>query len=396
MAKGEMVVASYAGANPFTPSFGVTPPLLVGRDDVIESFAEGLDSSVGHPSRGLLITGARGSGKTVLLNRLEDEARARGWATVAVTTKPGMADELTNSRLPERARELFGGSQRSTITSVNLSILGLGAGATRTVAAEDHPAPDLRSRLFAFADEIEADRGAGVLVSIDEVHKAALADLREIGQVVQHAFRERKNVAFVAAGLPDSVSDLLNDDVLTFLRRAERYEMASVDPGDVERALEEPIRDRKRSIDRGALDRAVVGTGGYPFLIQSVGFETWKASRGAETISIDHAEQGVTTARRRIGRLVHEPSLSQLSDTDRTFLVAMAIDDGPSRTGDIVVRMNVIRQYVNTYRVRLLEAGLIVSAGHGRIDFALPYLREYLRSHAAASLVLEGDGDGGE
>nr|WP_217613852.1 hypothetical protein [Cellulomonas sp. GbtcB1] len=38
--------------------------------------------------------------------------------------------------------------------------------------------------------------------------------------------------------------------------------------------------------------------------------------------------------------------------------------------------------YASTYRARLIAAGVIEPTGHGRVDFTIPYLREYLREHA--------------
>jgi hypothetical protein len=95
-------------------------------------------------------------------------------------------------------------------------------------------------------------------------------------------------------------------------------------------------------------------------------------------------EKGVAAARRRLGSLVHETALADLSDQDRTFLIAMSVDDGPSRMSDIRRRMGgIIPQHGNTYRERLIRAGVIEQVRHGVVDFALPYLREYLREHAA-------------
>ena len=65
-------------ANPFHPSFGVSPPLLVGRDSMIEDFVEGLEDGPGAAGRATLYTGARGSGKTVMLNAIEDRAKTFG------------------------------------------------------------------------------------------------------------------------------------------------------------------------------------------------------------------------------------------------------------------------------------------------------------------------------
>ncbi len=64
--------------NPFKPSFGASPPLLVGRDSLIEEFAEALEDGPGSAGRATLYTGARGCGKTVMLNAVEDRAKERG------------------------------------------------------------------------------------------------------------------------------------------------------------------------------------------------------------------------------------------------------------------------------------------------------------------------------
>ena len=42
--------------------------------------------------------------------------------------------------------------------------------------------------------------------------------------------------------------------------------------------------------------------------------------------------------------------------------------------------------YASQYRLRLIAAELIESSSHGYVDFALPYLREYLRDEAAADI----------
>ncbi len=63
--------------NPFKPTAGKRPPILIGRESVIEDFEEGLDNGAGAPGRLMLITGNRGCGKTVLLRELQRLASAR-------------------------------------------------------------------------------------------------------------------------------------------------------------------------------------------------------------------------------------------------------------------------------------------------------------------------------
>lgn len=55
---------------------------------------------------------------------------------------------------------------------------------------------------------------------------------------------------------------------------------------------------------------------------------------------------------------------------------------------DITDRLGKSSQYASNYRRRLLDSELIETPASGQVDFALPYLRNYLREHAA-SLVID-------
>lgn len=370
-------------SNPFTPSFGVTPPLLVGRDDALDDFRIALDGGPGDPGRAILLTGVRGAGKTVLLNAFEDEAHRRGWLVISETARPGVVPEMTATRLPELLASATGDTTMSTVTGVNLTAAGFGGGVTRQRQDRYPVTPSLRSQLTQLAD-IQGGQGAGVLLSLDEVHREATEDLRAIAQTVQHLFREGRQLAFAAAGLPSAVEDVLNDAVVTFLRRAERFTLGSVSAQEVALALRAPIEDSGREVTDEAIATAIAGTQGYPFLVQLVGYHMWAADPGSETIDAGQARVGVERAVRRVGRLVHEPALGGLSAVDRSFLAAMSLDDEPSRMADIAQRLGVTGTYASQYRLRLISAELIVPAGHGRVSFALPYLRDYLRENVAA------------
>jgi hypothetical protein len=84
---------------------------------------------------------------------------------------------------------------------------------------------------------------------------------------------------------------------------------------------------------------------------------------------------------------VLEPALNDLPAVARTFLLHMSTDDGPSRMGDIAKRMGVDANYASQYRLRLIAAGLIEPAGHGKVRFVLPHIRDWLRDHAAYDSV---------
>ncbi len=366
--------------NPFEPTFGRTPPLLVGRDAAIADVADSVER-VGGAALATLVTGARGSGKTVLLNAFEDAARSQGWTVFSEAATPGLINRLIADRLIPFLDELDG-DQPFELRS--LSGMGFGASWERGDPVSEEIRPGFRPLLETVTDRL-AERGVGLLVSVDEVHRSAIDDLRELTTAVQHGFREERPLALVAAGLPSAVTDLLNDDVLTFLRRAHRIELGPVSPDDVALGLARPLDDAGRKITTNALRNAVTATKGYPFMIQLVGDELYRSTTDT-VIDVDAADRAIPAAARRLGRLVHETALADLSVIDRSFLVAMAHDDRPSRMGNIATRLGVDANYASQYRLRLLAAGVIRSAGHGLVDFELPYLRDYLQDHATLTL----------
>lgn len=379
--------------NPFTPSFGVSPPLLVGRTPILEAVRWAMSEGVGSPGRATLITGVRGTGKTVSLNKIEDEARAAGWQVISVSARPGMTRELTDSILPELLHQADPEAMTSTVTGANASIAGLGAGLTRS-QTDHHPVtPSLRSQLTTLTSFTERV-GTGVLLSVDELNRRSADDLAQLLQTVQHGFREGQQLALVAAGLPHDVNALLQEEGTTFLRRAERHHLGPITPAETREALEEPIRVAGRAIDTPALEHAVAASRGYPFLVQLIGRHTWNADPAAEQITLEHAREGARASARRIGQLVHEPALSPLPGRQRQFLDAMSVDDGPSHVRDIAHRMGVDTNNVNIYRRRLIDADLIHPAGFGLVDYSLPYLREHLRDPSASTATSRPGGSG--
>lgn len=367
--------------NPFKPSFGVSPPLLVGRDALIDEFVDALEDGPGSAARATIYTGARGSGKTVMLNAVEDRARQLGWLVVSETAAPGFVERLTRDALPALLERLDPKAVRRRLTGVTGPLAS--GGLTWNTSQSHESEATLRSQIELITDLL-AEHETGLLITLDEIHRNQIAELRQLATTVQHAFREERALAFVGAGLASAVSDVVNDEVLTFLRRAERHALGSVGREDVALAIRTPIEASGRKVADDVLAVMVEGTRGYPFLIQLVGAQVWRLRRSETEVSIDSARQGVANALRRLGTLIYEPALAGASAIDKSFLLAMARDDGPSRMKDIQERLDIDGNFASQYRLRLIASELIESTGHGYVDFALPYLRDYLRDHAAA------------
>ncbi len=120
---------------------------------------------------------------------------------------------------------------------------------------------------------------------------------------------------------------------------------------------------------------------GYAFLIQLLGDLMWKNRPDEEVITIDDVRDSLPGANRRMGTSVLAPEFSDLSQIDRTYLLAMALEDIPRRTGRIAARMGVDAQYANIYRQRLIDAGIIYADGYGVVAFVTPGMDHYVREH---------------
>ena len=71
--------------NPFAPGAGTPPPELAGRDDVRETVRVAIERVRNRsPTKSILMVGLRGVGKTVLLDRMRDDAEGAGIQTLRV------------------------------------------------------------------------------------------------------------------------------------------------------------------------------------------------------------------------------------------------------------------------------------------------------------------------
>lgn len=369
--------------NPFKPSAGHTPPLLIGRDEDLEDFAEGLDNGPGAPSRLMRITGARGVGKTVLLTEFANVARERGWEVIRESAAKGFLERLITRLQPEHIRGAHGFS-----INPSFNVAGVAGGSIGEFHYESpHQTPlTLGEALRKKLNEVEK-KGCGLLIEIDEAQAAAKDDMIIISNAAQEMNIENRNYALVFAGLPSMSSKWLNNDATTFMRRADPHKLDDVPLDKVSAAFSKTFHDSGMSLAGEPLRLATEATYGYPFMIQLVGYHIWSIARRTHPdipeISELDAEKGITKALSRLGDTVHGPELDSLSSVDKTYLLAMAQDDGPSSTSTIAERMGKGAGYAGTYRTRLLEAQVIEERGYGKVDFAIPYLREYLREHAA-------------
>jgi len=223
------------------------------------------------------------------------------------------------------------------------------------------------------------EKNVGLLLTVDELD-ARIDELRTVISTFQHFVRERRDVAIIMAGLPPKVSSLLRDDSISFLRRAFQVHLEAVEESEVRFSMKKTIELAGRTISKEALGLAVENTKGFPFMIQLIGYQMWRQNPENKAISVKDAEEGIILAQRDLERMIFDTTYRELSEKDIAFLAAMLDDKEYSNISDISTRMGVTPKYAGIYRRRLIEHGIISSAGYGKVAFDLPMFREYIQN----------------
>jgi GTPase SAR1 family protein len=356
--------------NPFNPSFGRKPERFIGRTTIVHDILEAIEFP-NSPWRTTLLVGVRGSGKTALLSRIQKSTIDEKVICISVTPDIEFLDNVLGQLFQNIPRGI-----KDTLPQITGVSTGLGV---KFDLKKENDLPTFTSTFRYQITEllkVVRKKGYSVIFLLDETQKHT-EDMRTFVSTYQHLIREEYPVSLVMASLPNVISDILNDDILTFLRRAKRVHLEYVDVALVKLDYQEVFANVLGEAGADIVGKAATATYGYPYLIQLMGFFLWdELNRG---INIQSAyEKSIIQAKAELFINVHELLFQGLSNLDKEFIYAMAVDTHFSQIKDISDRMEKKMNYISNYRARLLATGLIKEAGHGKVTFVLPYTREYL------------------
>ena len=359
-----------ASRNPFTPTFGVVPFVMAGRDEQISNILNALDNGPGDPNLSTIFIGARGTGKTALLMYLARQAQQYGWIAVSVSALPGMLEDIYEQSL-EKARGFVSSENQHHLAGVN-------DGGVFGVSWE-RSSPETgnwRTRMTRLLNELE-EHNVGLLITVDEV-RVTLDEMVALAATYQLFVGEGRRIGLLMAGLPHQVSALLRNENISFLRRAVQYHMERIPDYEVIDALRKTIEAEGRTASDQELARMAEASQGFPYMIQLVGSRVWSQHPEMKRISSQDVKRGIDMARNDMRTRVLDATYRELSEGDLRFLEAMLEDEGASRVSDIAHRLGVSSGYAAQYKRRLLEQGVIGERGRGIVDFDIPFFREYL------------------
>jgi len=355
--------------NPFNPSFGRRPERFIGREEITRSIVSSVDD-INSPWRTTLITGVRGSGKTALLSDIRIKLDDPDVITLYVVPN----DAILDSILSQLYRQL-----PKSVSDVMPEFKGISLNAGIAVEFErDAKTPDFTEsfsyRIMEMMD-VYMKQNKHIVFLVDETQKHT-ESMRIFISTYQDLVMREYSVSMVMAGLPSVVSNILNDDILSFLRRAKQVELENVELFTVEHEFKKVFLTPGTTLTSDLVLQAAGATYGYPYLFQLVGYYLWEEKDKPFNESI--IEDVLIKAKAELFRNVHKLIFADLSNRDRDFVFAMAEDDVSSSVADIINRMGKEKNYTSLYRERLISAGVIKPCGHGMVCFVYPYMKEFL------------------
>ena len=213
-----------------------------------------------------------------------------------------------------------------------------------------------------------------VLAVIDEVK--ASTELKSFISVYQILLQQNLPVRLLLAGLPQNVSELQNDNQLTFLLRAPRVTLEPLDISNIRFNYKKAFEKGGKNLDEKALDKMTKASGGYAYAFQLMGWLVWKNT--AEKITEKEVNSILDEYKMLLFRNAYIKISENFSQMDKLFVTTMAKNAGATSMKKLVEETGKSNAYLSNYRARLLDSQVIKQTSYGYVGFVLPYFREFV------------------
>lgn len=331
--------------NPFTLMYGKTALSVVKRTEV----AEGVLSkflSKDPQILAYLITGIRGSGKTVFMRSLADELSKQGWIVVDLNPQGDLMTSFSQRLYAQgQLQKLF--ADWSLTVSVPYMSLTVKKG--QVITEPDIIAEELLKKA--------KEKGKRVLVTIDEAN--ATKELRYFANFYQSAIGRGYKLFLLMTGLKENIERITADKGMSFLSRTPKIELGPLDA----LAIASQYQKEFAVSEERAVELAKI-TKGYAFAYQVLGYFLYE-SGGTE---VDEAL--LSKYQEYLWHNGYDILWKDLTPKEKLFCQALAETDGAAK--DVMAKAGMKESNFQNYRKRLIDKGFIVSKEYGTLSFALP------------------------
>ena len=337
--------------NPFSVIFGKEPVQVIRRleetDRILSAFNE-------EPafSQVYLITGVRGSGKTVLMTEVSRNlAKKSGWIVIELNPARNLLEDLATKLTSQNAFvRIFDNAK------INLSYFGLGLDISGTAAITNLEVA--LSRMLASLKK----HGKKILITVDEV--SSTSHMREFAHSYQIFVRQELPVFLLMTGLYENIRAIQDEKSLTFLYRAPRINLGPLSVREIASRYGELFElSPEQGVEMARM------TKGYSFAFQVLGYLTWEAGGDYRSVLSEY--------RRYLEDYSYDKIWSGMSANDKQLAYGIASANS-GKVADIRRLLGMDTNHFNPYRKRLIQKGIVNGEEYGYLRFELPYFREYV------------------
>ena len=382
-------------SNPFSPGAGSAPPELSGRDKVIEDVSIALHRIRNSLSaKSILMVGLRGVGKTVLLNRLKNDAESEGLVCVQFESPEnrnlpamivpslraalfklnrlsGLSDKVT------KAARILGSFISSTKIKYEGMEFGFDLGTEPGIADTGDLDYDL-SELLQAIGEAAKEKKTAVVLFIDELQYVPELELAALISALHGCAQKGLPVALVGAGLPQLVGNV--GKAKSYAERLFDFpEIGPLPPDAATKALQLPVSQYQVSFETSAIEQILKQTKGYPYFLQEWGSMCWGVAN-TKVITEEDALAASELAILQLDSSFFRVRFDRCTPMEKNYLRAMAGINSPApRSGDIASAMNKEVHQIAPLRQSLISKGMIYSPAHGDTAFTVPLFADYMK-----------------
>lgn len=380
--------------NPYSPGAGTPPPELAGRDELRETVRIALQRTrLGRPTKSILMVGLRGVGKTVLLDKMRNDAEASGIQTLRVEAPESRSlPAILAPQLRQALLRLSRNEQAKDLAQRALRGLSGFAKALKLkyddieVGFDFEPEPgladngDLEHDLQALLEAAGAaaqKAGTALAMFIDELQYVDEGELAALITALHRAAQRQLPVVLVGAGLPQ-----LRGRMGRAKSYAERLfdfpEIGPLSPPEARIAIRKPAEVEGVAINDDALEQIVQKTRGYPYFLQEWGKHAWDSATHSP-ITLPDVELASVSAIAALDESFFRVRFDRLTPLEKRYLRAMAqLGPGPHRSGDIAEQLKRGVTALGPTRNNLIAKGMIWSPNHGDTAFTVPLFDEFM------------------
>ncbi len=337
--------------NPYSLTFGMEPKEYIKRPDVFSTITTTI-SNEDPDNRCFIITGVRGSGKTVFLSEVSDYYKnEKNWIVIDLNPERDMLESLASKIYDaSNLKHLFlKGEFSFSFQGFTFSLRG------------ETPISDVETLLNKMVEKL-MKKGIRILITIDEVTNSSY--MRVFAHTFQGFLRSKFDVFLLMTGLYQNVQDIQNQKTLTFLYRSKKIPLPSLSLVAIAASYESIL-----NLDHLEAIKAAKMTNGYAFAYQALGHLLY------ESVARKVAGKLLQEYDLYLSQFVYEKIYGELSPKAITFLNAVTKWNAPA---EIEKNLSISHSEYSVYRKTLIDKGILYASRRGEIDFSLPRFANFL------------------